>query len=172
MVMLQLLRVKSWVKNIFVLLPLIFSMNLFTGSKVLNSLYGVLAFSLFASFVYILNDIQDRYCDSMHPRKKLRPIASGKIGCKSALVIGFAVLVIGIGISSLLPQNFWLWSGAYLIINILYVYWIKHLNILESNVIPVNFYYSGGSRLRFDKCITVALDFSDNVFYFDVSCVY
>ena len=139
MVLFQLLRAKSWVKNVFVLFPLIFSMNLFSADKLMHSLAGVLAFSMFASFIYILNDIQDRYRDSLHPRKKLRPIASGRIGYRLALGIAFIVLSLGIGISAVLPNSFIIWAAVYLFINILYVYWLKHVNILESMVIPVNF---------------------------------
>ena len=77
--LLKLLRVKDWVKNLFILLPLFFSGDLFDFSKLNQTLFVVISFCLVTSFVYILNDIFDIEFDKNHLEKKLRPIPSGKV---------------------------------------------------------------------------------------------
>lgn len=89
----QLLRIKSWVKNGFILLPLFFSFKLNDLDAVILSVIGVLVFCLTSSSVYILNDCMDAASDALHPRKKHRPIASGKITKKLAVSIGFLCLL-------------------------------------------------------------------------------
>ncbi len=66
----HLLRVKSWVKNGFLFLPVIFSLRLMQWDNVSSVLLGALVFSLISSFVYIVNDIKDAEEDTLHPRKK------------------------------------------------------------------------------------------------------
>src|SRR4051812_29731684 len=69
-----LLRPKQWVKNLFLFIPSFFAGNLFDFYKIQELVIGVIAFSLVASGIYILNDYQDRHVDKLHPVKKYRPI--------------------------------------------------------------------------------------------------
>ena len=89
---LKLIRIKQWVKNAFVLAPLLFSFQFTDIPSVLSALYAFLAFSFVASAHYIVNDIQDREKDALHPQKKHRPIASGVISVKKALVAALLLL--------------------------------------------------------------------------------
>ena len=95
---LKLIRIKQWVKNAFVLAPLLFSFQFTDISSVLSALYAFFAFSLIASAHYIVNDIQDREKDALHPQKKHRPIASGVISVKKGLVAALLLLYGGGGI--------------------------------------------------------------------------
>ena len=83
----ELIRIKSWVKNGFLLLPLIFSLKLNETNTILYALHGVLIFCLASSFIYIINDVLDANADALHPRKKSRPIASGAISKSKALIL-------------------------------------------------------------------------------------
>lgn len=76
---LKLIRVKQWIKNAFVLAPLLFSLKFTEMGAVVQSALAFAAFCFIASAVYVMNDILDRKKDALHPKKKNRPIASGKI---------------------------------------------------------------------------------------------
>lgn len=84
----SLLRPKHWIKNLFVLAPLIFS-GLFTQQSArLHALFGLLLFCVAASIVYILNDLADRDQDAIHPTKRFtRPLASGAVSVAAARVL-------------------------------------------------------------------------------------
>ncbi|HPO51090.1 MAG TPA: UbiA family prenyltransferase, partial [Spirochaetota bacterium] len=88
---LKLLRVKHWIKNLFVFFGLVFSLNLFNFKLAISSALCFISFCLASSFVYIVNDIIDIEKDKKHPVKKLRPIPAGKI--KYQIIIFFLVLL-------------------------------------------------------------------------------
>lgn len=85
--MIKLLRVKHWIKNGLIFLPLFFSLQLTNWSYISKSLLGFLAFCLVSSAVYVLNDIRDREKDRLHSTKRNRPIASGAIGVPVAAIV-------------------------------------------------------------------------------------
>ncbi|HPI98741.1 MAG TPA: UbiA family prenyltransferase, partial [Synergistales bacterium] len=88
---LQLMRVQQWVKNLFIFTPMIFAFQLFDLSSFFITLLAFISFSLAASSIYIYNDINDIDIDQLHPLKRTRPIASGKMsiyrGYKISLVL-------------------------------------------------------------------------------------
>ena len=86
------LRPRHWLKNLLVFAPLVFAGRLFVASDFLNTIAVFLLFSALASGVYLINDIQDRGEDALHPRKRLRPISSGSLSVRRAS-IGAAVLI-------------------------------------------------------------------------------
>ena len=117
----KLLRVKHYFKNILIFLPLIFSGNLFNRELLLKTIIGFCTFSLMCSVIYIVNDIQDVEKDRNHPTKRNRPIASGAVSIKQAIVITAMCGTISIFISLLVFG----WRGLlcliiYLVLNILY----------------------------------------------------
>lgn len=72
----KLMRVKHYVKNILIFLPLFFNKSVFNMEKFIIAMLGFVCFSMVSSAVYILNDIRDVEKDRNHPKKKDRPIAS------------------------------------------------------------------------------------------------
>lgn len=130
--LLSLLRIKQYVKNLFIFLPAFFGLRFFDIETLLKDTVAFISFSLIASSIYVLNDILDVENDKKHPTKKNRPIASGKISIKKAIIIMIVLLLAGIGIALTL-QNITIlyFIGAYLAINILYVFWIKHMGIID-----------------------------------------
>ena len=90
---LKLIRVKHWLKNGLVFLPLFFSINLFNTEYYLGAILAFIVFSYSASIVYVLNDISDVEKDKLHPVKKKRPLAAGTISIKQAKIV-IAVLVL------------------------------------------------------------------------------
>lgn len=128
----NLIRVKHYVKNFLIFFPLIFLKQLFTISFY-NVLYGFISFSFMASVVYIINDIKDVKRDRMHPLKKKRPIASGKISIKSALIIAIVLYILSLLFSFLANNSMlvFILLMAYLLLNILYTFKLKDVAILD-----------------------------------------
>ncbi len=137
---LKLIRIKQWVKNAFVLAPLLFSFQFTDIPSVLSALYAFLAFSLIASAHYIVNDIQDREKDALHPQKKYRPIASGVISVKKGLAATLFLLLGGTSVLILLGDiKVAGVIGLYLLINVLYSGKLKNIVLLDVFVIAVGF---------------------------------
>lgn len=135
----RLMRPKHWIKNMFIFFALIFSRNLFNLDAVGASITAFIAFSFAASFVYIINDMKDIEKDRAHPRKKNRPLASGEIKSGLAIIIAFINIFIAIGLSYLININTMIIVIAYILINILYSFKIKHIVILDVIFIAIGF---------------------------------
>ncbi len=136
---LKLIRVPQWIKNLFVFVPLVFSLNLFHREYFLSSLLGFIIFCLTSSIVYIVNDIIDAAADRAHPLKKNRPIASGKItplqGTLIAAVLAIIVIVLCIGLN----PSFILLIILYFLINLFYSLKLKHIVLLDIFSIAAGF---------------------------------
>ena len=92
----KLMRPKHYIKNLLIFLPLIFSGLLLNINNFTKTLLGFLIFCLVASVIYIINDINDREKDRQHAVKKNRPIASGKVSVKNAIIEIILLLVVSI----------------------------------------------------------------------------
>lgn len=136
---LQSLRPAQWAKNVFVLAPLVFGGLLLNAQVTLRAVLALVAFCCASSAVYLINDIRDRDEDRRHPLKRLRPIAAGTLKIPVAV---FAVLVL-VGAAALLSvrlgRPFALVLGAYLVLNVLYTLWLKHMVILDVMSIAISF---------------------------------
>lgn len=137
---LQLIRIKQWMKNIFIFAPLIFSHHLLNIQDITKTVTVFFAFSLVSVLVYIINDIHDCKQDAIHPEKKSRPIASGTVSKSQALITGIILFIAGISIAFLVkrPQVI-ITLLAYLIINMLYTFFLKQIAILDVFIIAVGF---------------------------------
>ena len=127
----SLLRPRQWVKNCFVLAPLLFSGRATIVDAQLRSLAAFITFCLLASGVYILNDIVDRASDRAHPVKRHRPLASGAIGVTPALAACVVLLGASLVTSWTLSPAVGGVALAYLVINLLYTFWLKHVVIVD-----------------------------------------
>jgi len=139
MKLLNLLRFRQWVKNAFLIFPLIFSGRFLEGRLWVDCLIGVIAFCLISSGMYIINDIIDLKEDRLHPDKSKRPIAAGKITFSAALFIAAGVLIIGELISWKLGQEFFIFSTAYILLNVLYNFKAKHIVIVDVLMVSFGF---------------------------------
>ena len=86
------LRPWQWLKNTLIFIPYILGKEKY-GSDVFEVIYVFLIFSLYVSSTYIFNDIKDIDLDKLHPNKKYRPIASGKIDTKNAIIFGLLIFI-------------------------------------------------------------------------------
>lgn len=139
---LKLARVHHSIKNIFILLPLFFSMQLLNTPVFFTSVFGIIAFSLVSSAVYILNDLHDVEKDRLHPKKKLRPIASGDISEKSAKVFMAVLLVLAAVFAFLSCRNNiygYTYLAIYFVINVFYSFGGKNIPILDIGILASGF---------------------------------
>jgi decaprenyl-phosphate phosphoribosyltransferase len=90
------MRPHQWAKNSFVLAALIFSKHLYDPVQVLRASAGFILFCLTASAVYILNDLVDLESDRKHPAKRHRPLPSGRVGLRSALLLMSVLLLVSV----------------------------------------------------------------------------
>ena len=139
---LKLIRVKHWIKNLLIFIPLICS-GFINAENVLNLIIGFFSFSFISSFVYIINDIKDIEKDKLHPRKKKRPLPSGKITKKRAILISIILLIASLSFNyiiykEILNVSFYLLL-AYMIINILYSMGLKNIAILDIILLATGF---------------------------------
>lgn len=133
----DLLRVHHYIKNLFIFLPLFFGLKLTDPAIVLKGVEAFIVFCLIASAVYILNDIFDLAEDQQHPRKNLRPLASGAVSISTASVIAVVLLLLGIAggyFLSILPL-----IGLYVALNLIYTLYLKTVAIVDVIVVAVGF---------------------------------
>ena len=141
---LKLIRVKHWLKNGLVFLPIFFSINLLNKEMLLSSILAFIIFSITSSIVYVMNDIEDVEKDKKHPIKKNRPIASGRVSVNEAKMIrGILIIILGIllAIISARVENIWvlLIPIIYLIMNIAYSKKLKNIPIIDVAIIVLGF---------------------------------
>lgn len=137
--LIRLMRPKQWTKNFFVLAALIFSKNLFNLKLLTINLLVLVLFCLASSCVYILNDIVDVEKDRCHPQKKFRPIASGEVSVKEAIVLN-VILILAIFCSLyIIDIKILFIILAYLILNVLYSFKLKNVVIIDVMVIMAGF---------------------------------
>jgi len=138
--LLQTLRVKQWIKNLFVLAPLIFTRNYTDPALSLQALLGFALFCLLSSSVYLINDVIDLEADRRHPIKKSRPIASGKLSISFALTLSGALGAFSLLMAySLLGASFFWISVVYFVLNLIYSKVLKHVVIVDVLVVSIGF---------------------------------
>lgn len=133
------IRPWQWYKQSMILLGIIFSRNLLSFDAWMNTVLAIFAFSAVASSIYVYNDISDIEEDRKHPVKQNRPIASGQVGVQFAATFGALLFVGGLGLGYLLGTWFLLILVVYIIQNILYSLYLKHVVIADVLVIAVGF---------------------------------
>jgi 4-hydroxybenzoate polyprenyltransferase len=133
------MRPRQWIKNGFVFFALIFDRQLFLLDPFLRTLAGFFLFCLISSAVYLFNDIADVEADRNHPEKKYRPIASGQLPIRVAWAAALLLVVISLPLGYLLSPGFFVVLLTYLVINLLYSRWLKHVPILDVMIIALGF---------------------------------
>lgn len=141
---LKLIRIKHWLKNGLIFLPIFFSINLLDFSLFSTCLIAFIIFSLSSSIVYIINDLNDIEKDRLHPVKRNRPLASGTIKKSQALIVVFAFLILIISMMIYLYSRtksiyVFLIPLIYVFLNVLYSKWLKHIPIIDVVILVSGF---------------------------------
>ena len=129
--LLKTMRPKQWAKNVFLLAAVVFDRKLTNVDAILHTILGVIIFSLVASVVYIINDIADVEADRQHPIKRNRPIAAGRLSIREAWASAVVLSVISFPTAFWLSPAFALIALLYLVLNLIYSKWLKHIALLD-----------------------------------------
>ena len=125
------MRPKQWAKNVFLLAAVVFDRKLTNVDAIVHTILGVIVFSLVASVVYIINDIADVEADRQHPIKRNRPIAAGRLSISTAWTAVALLLLISFPVAVWLSPAFAFVTLLYLLLNLLYSKWLKHVVLLD-----------------------------------------
>lgn len=132
-------RPRQWVKNLTLYAALIFSGKLFIVYDFWLVTWAMIIFSMIVSGVYFFNDIVDAPLDRMHPFKKNRPIAAGKLPVALAIVIFLLLNLVGLGLGFRMSQFFFLALLGYLVLQVSYSLVLKHIAVLDVMAIAAGF---------------------------------
>jgi 4-hydroxybenzoate polyprenyltransferase len=134
------LRVQQWIKNLFVFAPLIFSQNVFVLPLLIKTMVAFVLFCILTGAAYILNDIQDWEEDKLHPVKSQRPLASGRLEKSQALIACVFLIILGLTGAYFLNVHFFIVLLVYLILQIAYSGWLKHIVIIDVFLIAAGYF--------------------------------
>lgn len=137
--LLRLLRPRQWLKSAFVFVGLIFSHAWGDPALLARVLLAASAFSLAASAVYIGNDLADRERDRLHPEKRRRPLASGAVSVRAALLLGAACLAAALACAAAVSPLALGIVLLYLALNVGYSLGLKHIVLLDVFIIAAGF---------------------------------
>lgn len=139
---LKLIRVKHYLKNFLVFLPAIFSGTLFNQGILFKALIMFLSFSFVASIIYVINDLKDVENDKKHPIKKNRPIASGKVSKKAAIITILILLILTFILLYCIHLLFdfsTLILLIYFFMNICYSFGLKNVPLVDITILALGF---------------------------------
>jgi 4-hydroxybenzoate polyprenyltransferase len=139
----RLMRPTQWIKNGFVFMPLIFSARLTSFEDVLSVTVIFLSFCLASSATYILNDYADMERDRVHPLKRKRPLASGDLSVRTALVSTAALIAASFVLAATVesPPLCYFFLATYLVLHVLYTFKLKDVVILDVLTISTGFLF-------------------------------
>jgi len=136
---LRTLRPHQWAKNTFVLAPVFFAKDIFQPSLLLSASLAFTVFCLLAGAVYTMNDVVDAEGDRVHPVKRHRPIASGRVPIGGAKGMAGALVAVSLVGAWFLGAPFFLAAAAYFLINVAYSFGWKKIAYLDVACIAAGF---------------------------------
>jgi len=135
----RLARPEHWIKNVLVLVPVVTSRSFGDARAWLLAVGATAAFCLVSSAGYVVNDIRDRAADRLHPRKKNRPLASGRLGVGAAAIEAIVLLALGLAGGLLLDPMLAGVLGAYVALQLAYSFALKRKMLLDAICISMGF---------------------------------
>lgn len=133
------MRPKQWMKNFFIFSALLFVREFYDLNKLQTVSIAFVLFCLTSSAVYLLNDMCDLSRDRLHPLKRTRPLAAGKITARKVCFAAFVLTFVSLILSFYLDRTFGWILGGYVLLNILYSLFLKNIIVLDVIVIAIGF---------------------------------
>ncbi|MBV9012327.1 MAG: decaprenyl-phosphate phosphoribosyltransferase [Pseudonocardiales bacterium] len=133
------MRPRQWVKNVLVLAAPFAGGTIFQLPVLAAVGIAFVAFSLAASGVYLVNDVQDVEADRAHPTKRHRPIAAGVVSPALALAVAVVLFVAAIGTSALASKDLVLVTLVYIVVQLAYCWWLKHQPVVDISIVASGF---------------------------------
>ncbi len=133
------MRPRQWLKNVLVLAApfaggYLFQLHVLTAVGI-----AFVAFSLAASGVYLVNDVQDVEADRAHPTKRNRPIAAGVVPPRLALTVAMLLFVASLGVSFLASADLAIVTAIYIAVQVSYCLWLKHQPVVDIAIVASGF---------------------------------
>jgi len=148
------LRPRQWVKNLFVFAGLVFGQRLFTPA-VWPALGAFAIFCGLSGAIYLVNDVADREKDRLHPKKRERPIAAGRLPVRVALGVAAALVAAGLVAAARISAGFLLVAVAYVVLLTAYSAWLKHVVIVDVLTVALGFVLRAlGGTLAIDVAVS------------------
>ena len=133
------LRPGQWTKNLVIFAGLLFGRRLFDSEAVLAAVAAFVVFCILSGVVYLVNDVADRETDRLHPLKAHRPIASGALPVRVAIVSAVTLGAIALLAAYRIGWPFTMVAAAYLVLQIAYSGPLKHIVIIDVLTIAIGF---------------------------------
>jgi len=153
-------RPRQWLKNVALFTTILFTGQLFRAPLFTSTIIGFIAFCFLSSSNYIFNDVLDAPADRRHPFKKFRPVASGRLPIKTALLVSLFLLVSGLGLAGIVGQGFFLISLVFIILQYSYSIVLKHISVIDIIAITAGYVlrvYAGEAASGYHISIWLAL---------------
>ncbi|MBN1440697.1 MAG: decaprenyl-phosphate phosphoribosyltransferase [Anaerolineales bacterium] len=133
------LRPKQWPKNVFLFAALVFDRQFFLPEPLLRTAAGFLLLCLASGSVYLINDIADRNQDRLHPSKRKRPIASGRLSVPTAAASAAVLMAATLAAAHVLAPPFAVLAAVYILLNFAYSFWLKHVPVVDALMVAFFF---------------------------------
>jgi len=137
--LLRSMRPKQWTKNIFILAALVFDRKLANSTAFVHTVVTFVAFCLVSGAVYLINDLVDIEKDRQHPTKRHRPLPSGQLDPRVAMVAAVVIPLVCVPAALLFDRSMGLVLVSYLALQILYSFYLKKLVIIDVMAIAAGF---------------------------------
>ena len=149
--LLEAMRIPHWIKNAFVVAPILFSGQFIYGWAWIRCFAALLSFCLLSSAVYLVNDVADRNADKMHPAKRNRPIPSGRLSPTTAAISAIVLIIVALVLAAwvtwvnygvdvmFMRAGVLVWAIVYLVLNLLYSIRLKSVVILDVIIVALGF---------------------------------
>lgn len=136
---LKTMRPRQWAKNVFIFAALVFDGQLSNPQSVLVTMIAFLLFCLASSLVYIVNDLVDIESDRQHPDKRNRPLPSGQLTIKNAVIAAVVLFLLVFPAAFVLSPAFGWIISSYFVLMVMYSLWLKHIPLIDVLVIAAGF---------------------------------
>ena len=133
------LRPWQWTKNLLLFAGVLFSQQLGSPQLLLRAGAGFIAFSLLSGAVYLVNDLADLEADRRHPKKRMRPLASGRLPAAAGRIALVPLLGIVVAVSMWLGTGFAIVAWSYFALNLAYSFGLKHQVLIDVFIIAIGF---------------------------------
>lgn len=133
------MRPRQWYKNLVIFIGIVFSLKLLNLSLWIDVIAAFAVFCVLSGSLYLINDVIDVEKDKNHPKKRNRPIASGKLKTRDALISAVILIIIALGVSYLINILFIAAALAFFVLILVYSLFLKHLIIVDMMIISTGF---------------------------------
>jgi 4-hydroxybenzoate polyprenyltransferase len=133
------MRPRQWAKNGVIFAALIFDHHLFQPGPLAGTIAGFALLCVLSSAVYIINDLADIEKDRLHPKKRLRPLASGALKKEVAVAAAIILPVVALPLAFWLNWGFGIVAVIYVAQNLLYSFWLKHAVIIDVLLVALGY---------------------------------